>query len=295
MDNNIRISGFADEISVRFSRQLKVVKELGMHYVCLRTVNGRSIAKYTQDEAKQKLVKPLAEAGIKVSSLGSPIGKVDIDDDKAYQKQLEQLENLCGVCKELNCRYIRIFSFFMPKGKNPDDYKDRVIAKLRAFVAIAEKHDVVLIHENEKDIFGDTAARCRSLFDEIKSPCFMAAFDSANFVQCKQNAMDAYLLLEDRITYIHIKDAISSDNENVVCGDGEGQIAQVIKRAVSQGYKGFLTLEPHLVIFSALQSLETSDVKKMFVHQKAKNGADGYRIQYEALCAILREQDIKFS
>ena len=169
MENKIIISGFADEISVRFSRQLKVVKQLGMQYLCLRTINGKSIAAYTPKEAEKKLLRPLNEAGIRVSSLGSPIGKVPIDDEEAFQKQLVQLENLCGVCKVLQCRYIRIFSFFMPKDENPEDYKDAVLQKLRQFVAIAQRHDIVLLHENEKDIFGDTAARCRFLFDALES------------------------------------------------------------------------------------------------------------------------------
>lgn len=295
MQNKICISGFADEISVRFSRQLKVVQELGMRYVCLRTINGKSIAAYTPAEAEKKLVAPLEAAGIGVSSLGSPIGKVDIEDDEAFQKQLMQLENLCGVCKVLHCSYIRIFSFFMPEGKAPDAYQAAVLSKLRQFVAIAEQHDIVLLHENEKGIFGDTAARCRLLFDAIDSPCFRAAFDSANFVQCGENALEAYTLLQNWIVYIHIKDAVSDNNENVLCGTGEGQIPAVLERAIANGYSGFLTLEPHLVLFQALQSLETDDVKKLFVHKKAKNGADGYRMQYEALCAILKELEIPFS
>ena len=294
MENKIIISGFADEISVRFSRQLKVVKQLGMQYLCLRTINGKSIAAYTPKEAEKKLLPPLNEAGIRVSSLGSPNGKVPIDDEEAFQKQLVQLENLCGVCKVLQCRYIRIFSFFMPKDENPEDYKDAVLQKLRQFVAIAQRHDIVLLHENEKDIFGDTAARCRFLFDALESPYLQGAFDAANFVQCKENPLEAFALLKDKIAYIHIKDAVYTDNENVLCGTGDGQIPEVLRQAMANGYSGFLTLEPHLVLFNALKNLETGDVKKLFVKQKAKNGADGYRMQYEALCDILRAQDIAF-
>ncbi|MEG1698205.1 MAG: sugar phosphate isomerase/epimerase [Oscillospiraceae bacterium] len=292
MQNKISISGFADEISVRFRTQLRVVGELGMKYVCLRTINGKSIAKYTAPEAEKKLVPLLSEAGIKVSSLGSPIGKVNIDDDEAFALQLKQLENLCKVCKVLSCKYIRVFSFFMPKGENPSLYKDAVLAKLRQFVQIAEKHEIILIHENEKDIFGDTAARCRLILDEINSPYFKAAFDAANFVQCKENPLDAFKLLQDKIVYIHIKDAVTSSNENVLCGEGEGQIPEMLKCAFENGYNGFLTLEPHLVLFGSLQSLETGDVKNLFTHKKAKNGADGYHLQYDALCGILNTLNI---
>lgn len=289
MENKINISGFADEIGLRLSTQLKVVNALGMKYVCLRTINGKSIAKYTVSEAEKKLVPALKEAGIGVSSLGSPIGKVNIDDDAAFKAQLKQLDTLCKICKVLNCKYIRIFSFFVPQDKDPAIYKDEVLSKLRQFVEIAEKNKIILLHENEKDIYGDTASRCRIIFDEIKSDYLKAAFDSANFVQCGENALEAYKLLKDKVVYIHIKDAVKGDGENVVCGTGDGQIPEVLRCAFENGYNGFLTLEPHLVLFSSMKSLE-GELK--FKKAKAKNGADGYTMQYNALCEILNSLDI---
>lgn len=289
MENKINISGFADEIGLRLSTQLKVVNALGMKYVCLRTINGKSIAKYTVSEAEKKLVPALKEAGIGVSSLGSPIGKVNIDDDAAFKAQLKQLDTLCKICKVLNCKYIRIFSFFVPQDKDPAIYKDEVLSKLRQFVEIAEKNKIILLHENEKDIYGDTASRCRIIFDEIKSDYLKAAFDSANFVQCGENALEAYKLLKDKVVYIHIKDAVKGDGENVVCGTGDGRIPEVLRCAFENGYNGFLTLEPHLVLFSSMKSLE-GELK--FKKAKAKNGADGYTMQYNALCEILNSLDI---
>ena len=52
------------------------------------------------------------------------------------------------------------------------------IVELRKFAAVAEKHDVILLHENEKDIYGDTGARCRVIFEALASPHFRAAFDT---------------------------------------------------------------------------------------------------------------------
>ncbi|NLS86316.1 MAG: sugar phosphate isomerase/epimerase [Ruminococcaceae bacterium] len=289
MQNKINISGFADEIGLRLSTQLKVVNALGMKYVCLRTINGKSIAKYTVSEAEKKLVPALKEAGIGVSSLGSPIGKVNIDDDAAFETQLRQLDTLCKICKLLDCKYIRVFSFFVPQDKDPAIYKDKVLSKLRQFVEIAEKHKIILLHENEKDIYGDIASRCRIIFDEIKSDYLKAAFDSANFVQCGENALEAYELLKDKVIYIHIKDALKDGGENVVCGTGDGQIPEVLRCAFETGYNGFLTLEPHLVLFSSMKSLEGA---LKFKKAKAKNGADGYTKQYNALCEILNSLDI---
>ena len=285
---NIYISGFADEISVDFDEQLATVKKLGMSYISLRSADKKGIADYTPDEVKQKLLPRLEAAGIGVSSLGSPIGKVGIEDEAGFQKQLQQLENLCWTAKLLNCRYIRMFSFYMPEGKDPADYRGAVIEKLRQFSAIAEKHGIVLIHENEKDIYGDTGARCKDILDNVGSDHFKAAFDFANFVQCGEDPAACWELLKEHVVYIHIKDAVSNNKENVLCGTGEGKIAQILKQAIrEEGYTGFLTLEPHLVLFDALQSLETAAATDIIKENKYKNGAEGYEAQYRALLGIL--------
>ena len=176
----------------------------------------------------------------------------------------------------------------MPEGKDPADYRGAVIEKLRQFSDIAEKHGIVLIHENEKDIYGDTGARCKDILDNVGSDHFKAAFDFANFVQCGEDPAACWELLKEHVVYIHIKDAVSNNKENVLCGTGEGKIAQILKQAIrEEGYTGFLTLEPHLVLFDALQSLETAAATDIIKENKYKNGAEGYEAQYRALLGIL--------
>lgn len=288
MDKKIVISGFADEIDPQLDVQLKVVRELGMEYICLRAADGKGVAEYTVDEVKESILPRLNAAGVKVSSLGSPIGKIDIDDDEAYETQLKQLDTLCQICNLLECKYIRMFSFWM-KEKNPDDWKDEVLKKLKGFADVAAKYGVILIHENEKDIYGDIGRRCKVILDELASPNFKAAFDFANFVQCGEDTAECWEMLKEHVVYIHIKDAVSGKNENVLCGTGDGKIPALLKKAITEdGYEGFLTLEPHLVLFATLQSLEIVDATKVISENKAKDGAEGYTMQYNALCEILK-------
>lgn len=288
MIDSIVISGFADEIHPDLDQQLKVVQELGMHDICLRAADGKGIADYTLEQFQQSIQPRLEAAGVKISSLGSPIGKIDIDDQAAYEKQLAQLDTLCRICNSCGCRYIRMFSFWMPKDRNPDDFTDQVLEKLAGFAKVAEKYDVILIHENEKDIYGDIARRCKVILDRLASPHFKAAFDFANFVQCGEDTAACWEMLKEHVVYIHIKDAVKGNNENVLCGTGDGKIPQLLKKIIREdGYRGFLTLEPHLVLFDTLQSLETEDASKVISHNKAKDGAEGYAMQYHALVDIL--------
>lgn len=288
MKENILISGFADEICDDFRGQLETVTALGMHHISLRSADKKGIADYTVEEAKEKLLPLLEEFGVKISSIGSPIGKVGVEDEEGFARQLAQLETMCQLCKLFDCNYIRMFSFFIPQGKDPASYRDVVLAKLQKFIALAEKYDVILIHENEKDIYGDTGARCLDLMETLKGPHFVSAFDFANFVQCGEDTIQCWDLLQPYIRYIHIKDAVRENKENVVCGTGAGNIRTLLDRAINQeGYEGFLTLEPHLVLFGSLASLETEEAEKIIKENKAKDGAEGYAMQYRALKEIL--------
>ena len=292
MTDKIMISGFADEIDPQLDVQLKVVKALGMDHICLRAADGKGIADYSVEEFQESILPRLNAAGVKISSLGSPIGKIDIHDEQAYAAQLEQLDTLCRICNLADCKYIRMFSFWMPKGEDPDSYTDLVLEKLAGFAKVAEKHGVILIHENEKDIYGDIGRRCKVILDRLASPHFKAAFDFANFVQCGEDPAECWELLKEHVVYIHVKDAVHGNNENVLCGTGDGKIPQLLPKIIREdGYEGFLTLEPHLVIFSTFKALEAMDAEQAeahFAHSSAKDGAEGYAMQYHALMDILK-------
>ncbi len=286
----LQISGFSDEISSDFTLQLQTVAKLGMRHIALRSAGGRGVETYNPQEAEQLLLPLLREHGVAVSLLGSPIGKVAVQDETAYEQQLGQLNTLCALCKLFGCGQIRIFSFYIPEGENPEDYRVTVVRKLKGFAQVAARHQVTLVHENEKDIYGSTALRCRSLLDAVDSPWLKAAFDFANFVQCGEDTRECWALLGRDVADIHIKDAHYGSGENVLCGTGQGHIPELLKKAiVEEGYRGFLTLEPHLVVFDFLQSLELKDAAEVIGTNKAKDGQEGYAMQYEALCAILAD------
>lgn len=282
------ISGFADEAARDFRTQLKTVRSLGMQYLCIRALDGRSIVDFTEDEARSYIKPMLDEYGLKVSSLGSPIGKVPVDDEAAFNKQCVQLETLCRIAKILDCKYIRMFSFYIPKDKNPADYADVVIAKMRKFIAICEKASVIPMHENEKGIFGDIGTRCEYLYRTLSNTTLVAVFDFANFVQCDDDIVAAYKLLRPYIGYVHIKDALYSDHQVVLAGTGDGHLREIFADLERTGYDGFLTMEPHLRTFESLKSLEAT-VSEQTVRDAYPDGIAAYTAQYKALTAILDE------
>ena len=286
MTNERYISGFSDEISSSLDEQLRVVADLGMEFISIRGVDGKNIGDYGVQEYTENVLPRLKKAGIGISSIGSPVGKIAIDDADAFLQQQQVLERLCRIAKLTDTKYIRIFSFYMPEGEDPDRYGDAVAEKIKVFANIAAAHDIVLLHENEKDIFGDTKERCLRLFEAVDSPHFRAIFDFANFVQVGEDPLAAYALLKEHIRYVHVKDA--QGETNVPAGTGDGHIKEILDDLFNvRGYNGFLTLEPHLALFDSLQDLELKDAGDVIKENLAEDGEDAYGIQYRALLGIL--------
>ena len=271
-------SGFADEISPDFDEQLECLNELGIKYLELRGAYGKNVSEFS-DEMLDRLSEKLEKSGIGVSAIGSPVGKYEITED--YSIQLERFCRIIDIAKKMKTRYIRIFSYFM-KPCDFEKYKDEVIRRLFGFVKIAENEDIVLLHENEKDIFGENAENCKYIFDNIKSPNLKGIFDPANFVQCGVDTLKAFELLKEHIVYMHIKDALPN-GEVVPAGMGIGRLPEIFGRLNADGYEGFVSLEPHLGFFNGLGELEQGEIK-----QKTASDADKFKLAYRKTEEIIR-------
>lgn len=273
------ISGFADEIDRSLDVQIDVLHQLGQEYIEFRGADGVTVGRYTIEQAKDTMAR-LEAAGIKVSSIGSPVGKIQITED--FAPHFEVYKRIVEIAKIMGTKNIRMFSFFIPEGEDADQYEAEVCARLEKFIEYAKEQDVVLLHENEKDIYGDVAYRCLNLMKKYYCDNFKCVFDFANFVQCKQDTIEAYEMLKPYITYIHVKDAIWETAEVVVPGTGDGNLKKIFTALDEADYEGFLSLEPHLVNFGALASLE-----KNATERKLSDGAMAYMLAHGALVEML--------
>ena len=249
------LTGFSDEIDEKITKQFEHLNKLSISYFEPRGIDGKNISDL-EDAEVSSLVDEMKRYGIKVSSIGSPLGKIKITDD--FAPHLEKLERTIKTAKALGTKYIRMFSFYIPEGEHPANYRDEVIERLNEMTAIAAKNDIILLHENEKGIYGDIASRCKEILSEVNSPNLKAVFDPANFIQCGQDTLEAYELLKPYIVYMHIKDA-KKDGSVVPAGYGEGNVGAILKMLYENGYEGFLSLEPHLGSFKGLENLELDD------------------------------------
>lgn len=267
------ISGFADEIAKDLHTQIATLRKLGIGFVEMRNVNGKQLVEHDLDEVKE-IKKVLDDNGIKLSAVGSPIGKIGINDD--FTPHFDKFKHTVEIAQLLQTKYIRMFSFFIPRGEEADWYEDEVINRWSKFVNYIKGTDIVLLHENEKDIYGDVPERCKNLLDKMNFNYVKGIFDPANFVQCKVDTLKAFNILKDKIVYMHIKDAIFETGKVVPSGEGDGHVAEILKMLADSGFEGFLSLEPHL---------ETGDI--------AVGGAEKFEIAYNALMSIINSLDVE--
>ncbi|MCR4792027.1 MAG: sugar phosphate isomerase/epimerase [Lachnospiraceae bacterium] len=236
-----RLAAFADEASGEINGQIRALKENEINLLEIRGVDGSNIADISTEKAKEVRAK-FEDAGISIWSLGSPFGKIHMDDD--FAPHLESFKRGLETAQILGCRHIRMFSFYGTEGR-----KSEVFERLSLFLRAAEGTDAILCHENEKGIYGDVAHRCLEIHREF--PQIKAVFDPANFIQSGQDTVEAWKMLSPYVEYMHIKDALQG-GQVVPAGKGAGNLPYLLSE-----YKGdVLTVEPHLTVFDGLEKLE---------------------------------------
>ena len=249
---NIILSAFSDEYATSFEEQLEGMRGFGIKYIELRHADGKNVSAMTVNEAKEAK-KKLDSFGIGVSAIGSPLGKIALDGD--MEAHLKTADRIFEIANIMETKFVRIFSFYAPAGKRITDMRDGVFAALERLVDLARKCGVTLCHENEANIYGDIPSRCREIADYFERD-IKCVFDMGNFVlEGVAPYPEAYKLLRDKIAYFHIKDALSA-GAIVPPGKGEAEIEKILAaHRAHSGENFFVSLEPHLQLFSGLNSL----------------------------------------
>src|SRR2546421_267641 len=237
------LSGFGDEIDPDPAIQLSVLRALGARHIEVRSAWGTNIVEFSGDQLG-RFAALLRDRDMAVSAVASPVGKVDVFDEPA--PELARLAKAIAAAHRLGTRYIRMFSFYRPAGVPVEKTRDPVLARLRAMADLAERESVILLHENEKDIYGDVPQRVLDLIESVGSDALRVAWDSANFVQVGVRPFtEGYALLRPHLEYLQVKDAIAATGQVVPAGGGDGEPLATLTPLRDDGYPGVASLQPH--------------------------------------------------
>jgi sugar phosphate isomerase/epimerase len=282
------LTGFADEgpVDKKAESQLTMLSALGMSWYSLRFVDVgsgvRNVMKLTKAEIK-RLCRLHADFGIRVSSVGSPIGKVklhDVEDgttngfipfDKYLKNDVQRAVDLAGA---FDTKLIRGFSFYHPRGTAPEDHLDEAAERLARIAEVCAKGGVLFGLEVEANLIGQNGRLLRSLYRKVDHANLSLIFDGGNL--SSQNlrpdqTYSEYEAMKSGIGWMHIKDykidpklvwtgvvdearlknfvpcnAGDSAHEAIL-RDFRGRIPALARKLKKHGVPGvFLDLEPHL-------------------------------------------------
>lgn len=271
-----RISAFGDEIADDLEAQVRTLQDLRISCLDLRGAWGKNVVALTDEEVAE--VKRISsQYDVAIAGIGSPIGKSPIKDP--IENELSNLDRICTIAERLGTTNIRVFSFYPPDTSSNagyDEYVDESAARLAKLAEVAGARGFLLLLENEKEIVGDTVARCHGLLQAVDSPALRFVWDPANFVQVgeAQVTADGWPLLGEYVAYVHVKDAVLRDGGVRPAGQGDGQVPQLLTKLRESGYDGILSLEPHLAIAG---------------HSSGFSGAEGMAKAVQALRRVMAE------
>jgi sugar phosphate isomerase/epimerase len=241
------LSAFADEIDPDPQKQIDVLQQCGIHHLELRSILKINVLDLT-DLQVSELKSLLDKHGFRLSAIGSPIGKVRIDEP--FGPHLKRFERSVELCNRFNTRNIRLFSYYLPEDDVWDNWRREVLDRMWQKLKLAEKAGLRLLHENEHRIYGDSPERVKDLMEtvleQVDGRFFAAIYDPANYVFCGYDPWQGWQQTKQWTAHFHIKDWVHGEKHGRVAGAGNGRIPEVMADAVAMKYDGFATLEPHL-------------------------------------------------
>jgi 3-dehydroshikimate dehydratase len=274
----LKLSAFADEISPDLGEQIRVCKANSVTHFELRGVAGKNVLDF-DDTLRNHIRGTLRDQGMGVISIGSPIGKVSIDEP--WTTYFDRFKLAVELAEIFEAPFVRVFSYYPPEGAGKGDmrkHRDEVIRRFQKKMEhLKSRPHVTLVHENERHIYGEMGPACLDLMKTINSKQLRMAFDFANFVQAGETPLEAWKMLKPYVAHIHIKDAKKADGKVVPAGQGDGQLEPILKDAWAGGYRGFLSLEPHL---------------KVAGHSHGETGPELFKTAADALKQLCRKNGI---
>src|SRR5947208_8014769 len=150
------LSAFADEISPDPEQQVDALEKCGVRHIELRSILKTNVLDLT-DLQVQELKKLLDKRGFRLSAIGSPIGKIKLD--QPFDPHLQRFRRAIELCKIFATNNIRIFSYYLPEGEPWSKWRQEVVTRLQRQTDLAEAAGVRLVHENEHAIYGDDPER----------------------------------------------------------------------------------------------------------------------------------------
>lgn len=282
------LSGFADECAIEktVDQQFSAFAALGLRYLSIRFLdagNGVKNVMALGDDEIAFVKEKLDAYRLKISSIGSPIGKVkllDVEDGtsnvfRPFDDYLEtEVRRACDLAVAFDCRLIRGFSFYHPLKTRPEDHLDLVVERLKAIAEVCDSRGLVFGLEVEANLVGQTGQILAEVHRRVNHPALLLIFDGGNLVTqgfSEDEIFEQWTAMKPGLGWIHIKDYRKPpgmtrvehvDEETLshfvpadigdaghlrILNDLKTFLPELSERMVTRGLEGlFVDMEPHV-------------------------------------------------
>jgi sugar phosphate isomerase/epimerase len=318
----VLLSGFADEAANDKTaiQQYVAFAALGLRYYSIRFIDAghgvKNVMLLTDTEVSD-LVRLQSDYGLRVSSIGSPIGKVklcDVDDGTKNryvpfsQYLREDVEIACDRAEAFGAKLIRGFGFYHPKGTAPEAHLNQVCDQLGLIAEACDRRGLTFGLEVEANLVGQTGDLLAKIANQVNHPAMLTIFDAANIVTqgfTADETFGQYLAMKPSLGWVHIKDYhdpsprgridhvdeanlsnfvpadLGDSGHEAILRDLKSFLPTLQQRMTARGADGvFLDLEPHVRGGGQFGGY---------------SGPDGFGVALRGLCRVLDYVGIPYS
>lgn len=225
-DTRVILSAFLDEsVPVEdrkdLEQQLLVGQALGLKFWTPRFVYDAAAGANANivslaPEKVQAIAARSRELGFQIGCIGTAVGKVklvDVSDGNAapYRtpaQHLEVLRQAIAVAQTCGAKFLRAFSFYPPRGADPEAYYGQALDRLAAMTAECQRAGVIYLLEPEPHLIGYNSAMMLRLVHDIGSDHLLINPDAANMHVQGYDGYAEYLKVAQagKLGFMHIKD-----------------------------------------------------------------------------------------
>ena len=258
------LTGFADEAAPDIEGQIRATQELGWKDIEARSVNGINIHDVSE-EVFEEVAGKLQDAGVQINCFGSAIANWGKQITDPFDITLEEVKRAIPRMQRLGTKLIRIMSYAVLPDRGPDDQlEEERFRRLRTLQKMFADAGLTPVHENCMNYGGMSWQHTLRMIENV--PGLKLVFDTGNPVFTddrskpkpypKQSSWEFYTHVKEHIAYVHIKDGryiAESDGlfpqvRYTFPGEGDGEVARIVKDLLSSGYEGGISIEPHLSV-----------------------------------------------
>ncbi len=269
--NEIYLTGFADEASKSIDGQIEATLELGWKYIESRNIDGKNIHDIS-DEEFDVVCEKLAAANVQINCFGSAIANWAKKIDEPFDSSLAEAKRAIPRMKRLGTKLIRIMSFAVLEDREPSDQMEQErFRRVRELVKLFADEGITAVHENCMNYGGMSWQHTLKLIDNV--PGLKLVYDTGNPVFSddrskpkpypKQSSWEFYKNVREFIEYVHIKDGYwdSKENKQVFTfpNEGQGDTQKILEDLIKTGYKGGISIEPHLAVVHHDKSIKSDE------------------------------------